>query len=70
MRKSDADRRTFLNNFKLRMVEIENASDARLGDLQVSESQIDAILSRSDAAGVQDTALSSSELVARERVHA
>ena len=45
MRKSDAERRTFLNDFKLKMVEIENASDARLGDLQVSESQIDYILS-------------------------
>jgi len=43
MRKADAIRRAFLNNLKLKMVEIEERPSSVK---QVSEAQIDALLSK------------------------
>lgn len=48
MRKNDAERRAFLKTFKLRMVEIQDAADARLGGQRVHEDELDAILDRTD----------------------
>lgn len=50
MRKSDAERRAFLKSLRLKMIQIQDASDARLGSSRVPEDELDAILERTDAA--------------------
>jgi len=48
MRKTDAERRAFLKNFRLRMVEIQDAAETRLNGERVPEAEVDALLEAVD----------------------
>lgn len=48
MRKSDKERRDLLKTLEMRMVEIQDAQEARLGGRNFTEAEIDEAIEKSD----------------------